>query len=391
MDPAELRRRNFIPPDDFPHKTVAGATYDSGEYARALDRVLEARGLRRAARRAGAAPRARRRQAARDRPVHLRRAHRASASRSAPARSTRTASSRSRPAPRRRARATRRRGRSSCRGRSACRWTTCASMHSDTRKVPRGMGTMGSRSLQVGGSAMINATREVLAKGRELAAHLLEAAVDDIAGRPRPGPRRRGHAVGDDLVGRAGQGGRRPRQLPEGMEPGLDAINDFETPDSTLSVRRPRRRRRGRHRDRPGQAHPPRHGRRLGQHRQPAAGRGPDPRRHRPGRRAGALRGDRLRRGRQLRRRLADQLRAADRGRAADLRDRAHRDAVAAATRWAPRASASRARSARRPPSGTPSSTRSSHLGVEQHRHAGDADAGVAGDRGGAERGGAAA
>ena len=64
---------------------------------------------------------------ARDRPVHLRRAHRASASRSARAPSTRTASSRSRPAPRRRARATRRRGRSSCRGRSACRWTTCAS------------------------------------------------------------------------------------------------------------------------------------------------------------------------------------------------------------------------------------------------------------------------
>ena len=52
--------------------------------------------------------------------------------------------------------------------------------HSDTRKVPRGMGTMGSRTLQVGGSAMINATREVLAKGSELAAHLLEAAVDDV-------------------------------------------------------------------------------------------------------------------------------------------------------------------------------------------------------------------
>jgi carbon-monoxide dehydrogenase large subunit len=44
LDPAELRRRNFIAPDDFPHKTVAGATYDSGEYARALDLVLEAAG-----------------------------------------------------------------------------------------------------------------------------------------------------------------------------------------------------------------------------------------------------------------------------------------------------------------------------------------------------------
>ena len=44
LDPAELRRRNFIPPDDFPHQTVAGARYDSGEYAQALERVLAAAG-----------------------------------------------------------------------------------------------------------------------------------------------------------------------------------------------------------------------------------------------------------------------------------------------------------------------------------------------------------
>src|SRR5207245_3111323 len=41
MDPAELRRRNLIPPDSFPHTTAGGATYDSGEYERALDKVLE--------------------------------------------------------------------------------------------------------------------------------------------------------------------------------------------------------------------------------------------------------------------------------------------------------------------------------------------------------------
>jgi carbon-monoxide dehydrogenase large subunit len=41
MDPAELRRKNFIPPDAFPYKTPLGFTYDSGEYAKALDRVLE--------------------------------------------------------------------------------------------------------------------------------------------------------------------------------------------------------------------------------------------------------------------------------------------------------------------------------------------------------------
>ena len=40
MDPAELRRRNFIQPDAFPLTTVAGASYDSGEYEQALDKVL---------------------------------------------------------------------------------------------------------------------------------------------------------------------------------------------------------------------------------------------------------------------------------------------------------------------------------------------------------------
>ncbi|MDX3074106.1 xanthine dehydrogenase family protein molybdopterin-binding subunit [Streptomyces sp. NPDC088354] len=41
LDPAELRRRNFIPPESFPYTTPTGRTYDSGEYARALDLALE--------------------------------------------------------------------------------------------------------------------------------------------------------------------------------------------------------------------------------------------------------------------------------------------------------------------------------------------------------------
>ena len=40
MDPAELRRRNFIPADRFPYATQMGAVYDSGDYAKALDRAL---------------------------------------------------------------------------------------------------------------------------------------------------------------------------------------------------------------------------------------------------------------------------------------------------------------------------------------------------------------
>jgi carbon-monoxide dehydrogenase large subunit len=40
MDPAEVRRRNFIAPDQFPFHTKTGALYDSGQYAEALEKVL---------------------------------------------------------------------------------------------------------------------------------------------------------------------------------------------------------------------------------------------------------------------------------------------------------------------------------------------------------------
>ncbi len=40
VDPAEVRRRNFIDPSKFPYKTASGAQYDSGEYAKALDEAL---------------------------------------------------------------------------------------------------------------------------------------------------------------------------------------------------------------------------------------------------------------------------------------------------------------------------------------------------------------
>jgi carbon-monoxide dehydrogenase large subunit len=41
LDPAEVRRRNFIPTDAFPYQTPSGANYDIGDYERALDLVLE--------------------------------------------------------------------------------------------------------------------------------------------------------------------------------------------------------------------------------------------------------------------------------------------------------------------------------------------------------------
>jgi carbon-monoxide dehydrogenase large subunit len=53
-------------------------------------------------------------------------------------------------------------------------------VHGDTAKIPFGMGTYGSRSLAVGGTAIVNALDKVIAKGKKIAAHLLEAAEGDI-------------------------------------------------------------------------------------------------------------------------------------------------------------------------------------------------------------------
>jgi aerobic carbon-monoxide dehydrogenase large subunit len=53
-------------------------------------------------------------------------------------------------------------------------------VHGDTNKIPYGMGTYGSRSLAVGGTAIIKAMDKIIAKGKKIAAHLLEAADADI-------------------------------------------------------------------------------------------------------------------------------------------------------------------------------------------------------------------
>jgi carbon-monoxide dehydrogenase large subunit len=106
-------------------------------------------------------------------------------------------------------------------------------IQNDTSKVARGMGTMGSRSLQVGGTAVLNASNEVLEKGRKLAAHLLEADVGDVAVFPGEGLGVTG-APGSvlswaQLAQAAADDARRPAE----MAPGLTAENDFETPDAT--------------------------------------------------------------------------------------------------------------------------------------------------------------
>lgn len=53
-------------------------------------------------------------------------------------------------------------------------------VHGDTANTPMGMGTYGSRSLAVGGSAMVRATEKIINKAKKIAAHLLEASEGDI-------------------------------------------------------------------------------------------------------------------------------------------------------------------------------------------------------------------
>ena len=55
MDPAEVRRRNFVAPDQFPFQTKTGALYDTGRYEEALDKVLAAAGYDAAPRRSSSA------------------------------------------------------------------------------------------------------------------------------------------------------------------------------------------------------------------------------------------------------------------------------------------------------------------------------------------------
>jgi len=106
-------------------------------------------------------------------------------------------------------------------------------VHSDTAKVPRGMGTMGSRSLQVGGSAVFNATNTVLDKGKQLAASLLEASADDIDVVPGRGLGVKGSPDANVSWADLARAAVDTDNLPEGMDPGLAAETDFATPDSS--------------------------------------------------------------------------------------------------------------------------------------------------------------
>ena len=106
-------------------------------------------------------------------------------------------------------------------------------LHSDTAITPMGWGTYGSRTTAVSGAAVVVATREIKDKSKALAAHLLEAATDDIEyedGRffVRGSPDQ--HKTIQDIALMANVAW----DMPEGMEPGLEASAFYDPPNFTF-------------------------------------------------------------------------------------------------------------------------------------------------------------
>jgi carbon-monoxide dehydrogenase large subunit len=179
LDPVELRRRNFIQRAEFPYRTAAGVTYDSGDYAAALDRLLALADYP-ALRARQAAERARGERTLLG--IGLASFVEPSAGgwesgfvRVEPSGHVTVATG------------------SSAHGqghetsfaqivadRLGVPFEQVLVRRSDTAATPPGVGTFGSRSTVLGGSALVQAADAVLEQARRIAAALLEASPQDV-------------------------------------------------------------------------------------------------------------------------------------------------------------------------------------------------------------------
>ncbi|MFC4947471.1 xanthine dehydrogenase family protein molybdopterin-binding subunit [Pseudonocardia sp. GCM10023141] len=181
MDVAEVRRRNVVAPDRFPFTTKGGAVYDSGEYAKAIDSVLNASGYtelraEQAARRESGA--AQQLGIGVSAYVEITGGGAFAEDASVEVHPDGSVTVLTGTSPHGQGHAT--------------AWAMLASehlgipvdritvKHGDTDLIPRGAGTMGSRSLQTGGVAVYQAAGELVELAKQRAADILEANIDDL-------------------------------------------------------------------------------------------------------------------------------------------------------------------------------------------------------------------
>jgi len=189
MDPVEIRRRNFI--TEFPYQTPVALNYDTGDYARTLDNALKLADVDAfPARKAEAAGRGKLRGLGYSCYIEACGLAPSAVAGSLGARAGLYEAAEVRVHPT--GKVTVFTGsHSHGQGHETTFAQVVASrlgipledvdiVHGDTGRIPFGMGTYGSRSLAVGGTAIVKALDKVVAKGRKIAAHLLEAAEEDI-------------------------------------------------------------------------------------------------------------------------------------------------------------------------------------------------------------------
>jgi carbon-monoxide dehydrogenase large subunit len=232
IDPAEVRRRNLIPPGDFPHVTATGAKYDSGDYPAALDRALQLADYQRLR-----AEQAERRRDGDRLQLGIGLATYVEVTGFGKELGAVTVEPDGRvtvvtgTSPHGQ-------GHETAFGQLAAAilgvgLEQVRVVHSDTKLVPSGDGTMGSRSLQVGGSAVLQASEQVLEKGRRLAANLLEARVEDVVVHPGHGLGVAGAPATALSWAELAQAVTDPDRRPPGTDSALAAEVSFEMDGST--------------------------------------------------------------------------------------------------------------------------------------------------------------
>ena len=106
-------------------------------------------------------------------------------------------------------------------------------VHGDTARIPFGMGTYGSRSACVGGSAIVKCLDKIKEKGRKIAAHLLEAGEQDLVFQGGTWSVK-GSPDKKKAWGEVALMAYLAHNIPQGMEPGLEATSFYDPVNFTF-------------------------------------------------------------------------------------------------------------------------------------------------------------